>query len=229
MFEVRDLTVSYGGVEAVRSASLSVPDAGITCLIGRNGAGKSSLVNAIAGLVPSRGSVVLGERDLSSASTTRRARAGIALVPETRRVYATLSARENLLLGARGRSREVADRYAEILELFPPIAAFERRFGNQLSGGEQQMVAIGRALMCRPRLLVLDEPSLGLAPIIVSAVLDAVQSLATKGQGVLLIEQNGRAALSVSQRAYSMAEGRVAVIDHQSPHFDPSSLEALYL
>ncbi|WP_141004222.1 ABC transporter ATP-binding protein [Nocardioides humi] len=202
----------------------------MTCLIGRNGAGKSSLVNALAGLVkPSGGRIVLDGKDLSRAGAATRSRAGIALVPESRRVYGSLSALENIWLGARGNKREAEERLASIIELFPAIERFQDRGGNQLSGGEQQMVAIARALMCDPKVLVLDEPSLGLAPIVVKAVLGGIEQLALRGQAILLIEQNGRAALRISQHAYAMARGEIHSLDHQSPEFNERELQALYL
>ncbi len=230
MLEIRDLKVSYKGISAVRGVDLAVPEGGITCLIGRNGAGKSSLVNAVAGLVKSSsGSVVLDGKDLTRYSTTARSRAGIALVPDSRRVLGTLTVLENLMLGARGNRREVGERLESVLALFPAIDRFKDRGGHQLSGGEQQMVAIGRGLMCNPKVLILDEPSHGLAPIVVKAVLVGIDAVAKSGQAILLIEQNGRAALQISQHAYAMTFGEVLLLDHKSPEFNERELQSLYL
>lgn len=230
MLEISGLAVSYRGIDAVRDASIEVKPGGVTCLIGRNGAGKSSFVNAVAGLVrPTAGSIVLEGRDLTRASTASRARGGIALVPESRRVFASLTAQENILLGARGQRADREAAYREVMEIFPPLARFATRHGNQLSGGEQQMVAIARALVCRPKVLILDEPSLGLAPIVVKAVMAGVEELARRGQAILLIEQNGRAALRISNQAYAMAQGQIHPLDHRSAEFNESQLQALYL
>lgn len=230
MLEITDLSVSYKGIDAVRNATMRVPGGGITCLIGRNGAGKSSLVNALAGLIkPTGGTIVLDGKDLSKAGAASRARAGISLVPESRRVYGSLSALENIWLGARGNRQENQERLDSIIELFPAIERFRFRAGNQLSGGEQQMVAIARGLMCAPKVLVLDEPSLGLAPIVVKAVLGGIEQLAARGQAILLIEQNGRAALRISEHAYAMARGEIHSLDHQSAEFNERELQALYL
>lgn len=230
MLEIKDLKVSYKGISAVRGVNLTVPEGGITCLIGRNGAGKSSLVNAVAGLVKaSAGSVSLDGKDISRYSPTARSRAGIALVPESRRVLGTLSALENVMLGARGNRKAVAERLDTVLALFPAIERFKDRGGHQLSGGEQQMVAIGRGLMCNPKVLILDEPSLGLAPIVVKAVLAGIKAVAESGQAILLIEQNGRAALQISHHAYAMALGETLLLDHRSIEFNERELQALYL
>ncbi|NKQ56159.1 ABC transporter ATP-binding protein [Amycolatopsis sp. K13G38] len=230
MLEVENLSVAYKGIHAVNGISFTVPAGGITCMIGRNGAGKSSTVGAIAGFVKaSGGRVVLDGRDLTHTSTAGRSRAGVALVPENRRIFGTLTAAENVMLGAPSSRGDAQARFAEILELFPAIRTFQGRGGHQLSGGEQQMVAISRALMCSPKVLILDEPSLGLAPIVVKAVFAAIEELASAGQAILLIEQNGRAALRISQRAYAMSLGQVHELDHRSAGFDERELHALYL
>jgi len=229
MLEIRSLSVSYNGIVAVRDASLTARP-GITCLVGRNGAGKSSLVNAIAGIVKATsGAIILDGKDLIPESAATRSRHGIALVPETRRIYGSLSALENLKLGARGKRAQIDARLAEVLELFPAISRFKDRGGHQLSGGEQQMVAIARAYMCAPKVLILDEPSLGLGPIVVKAVFGSIVEMARRGQTILLIEQNGRAALRISDYAYTMAYGEIRSLDHRAPDFKESDLQSLYL
>ena len=227
MLEVKDLSVSYGGIQAVRHAGLSIKEAAITCLIGRNGSGKSSLVQAIAGLVPSRGITTLDGVDISRHSPTRRAHAGISLVPEGRRIFGTLTVRENLLLGAPRDNAVARQRLGTVLDVLPAMRDFLDRGGHQISGGQQQMVAIGRALMRSPRLLILDEPSLGLAPLVVIEVFRAIHRVAAGGQAVLLIEQNAKAALEIADYAYAMSLGEVEWLGATAdlPHdFEPDDL-----
>ena len=207
MLDVDDLSVSYGGILAVRQVSLSVAESAITCLIGRNGSGKSSLVQAIAGLISSSGRATLDGVDISRKSPAARARLGISLVPESRRIFGSLSVRENLMLGAPSNSAAAVARLEEVLEVFPALRDLLPRGGHEISGGQQQMLAIGRALMRSPRLLILDEPSLGLGPLIVAEVFRAIQRIAAAGQAVLLVEQNAKAALTVAQYAYAMSLG----------------------
>ena len=209
MLEIKNLSVLYGGIRAVRDVGLSVKEAAITCLIGRNGSGKSSLVQAIAGMVPSWGVTTLDGVDISRHSPTRRAQAGISLVPEGRRIFGSLSVRENLLLGAPRATAVARQRLETVLGIFPLMREFLDRGGHQISGGQQQMVAIGRALMRSPRLLILDEPSLGLAPLVVNEVFHAIHQVASEGQSVLLIEQNAKAALEIADYAYAMSLGEV--------------------
>ena len=227
MLEVKDLCVSYGGIQAVRQASLAIKEAAITCLIGRNGSGKSSLVQAIAGLVPSRGVTTLDGVEISRHSPTQRARAGIALVPEGRRIFGSLTVRENLLLGAPRERAQAQRRLAGALEIFPAMREFLDRGGHRISGGQQQMVAIGRGLMRAPRLLILDEPSLGLAPLVVNEVFHAIHRVAAQGQAVLLIEQNAKAALAIADYAYAMSLGEVEWLGPTAdlpPDFEPDDL-----
>lgn len=227
MLEVRNLSVSYGGIRAVRDVGLSVKEAAITCLIGRNGSGKSSLVQAIAGMVASRGVTTLDGVEISRHSLTQRAQAGISLVPEGRRIFGSLSVRENLLLGAPRTSGVARQRLETVLGIFPSMQEFLDRGGHQISGGQQQMVAIGRALMRSPRLLILDEPSLGLAPLVVNVVFHAIRRVASEGQSVLLIEQNAKAALEIADYAYAMSLGEVEWLGATAdlpPDFEPNDL-----
>ncbi len=230
MLKVEELSVHYGGITAVRSVSMEAAAGEITCIIGRNGSGKSSFVNALAGLVRSRAaSAMLDGTELSRMPAWRRARAGLSLVPEDRRIFATLSVRENLLLARRSSRSAAASDLDAVIDIFPELSAFMDRGGAEISGGQQQMVAIGRGLMRRPRLLILDEPSLGLAPIVVEQVFRAIGEIAARGQAVLLIEQNARAALDISARAYAMSLGHLRPLDETARALDSEQLAEMYL
>lgn len=213
MLEVRDLVTAYGAVHALDGVSLSVPAGEIVAVLGANGAGKTTLMRTISGLVrPRAGHVVLDHRDLVGLSPEDVVRRGVALIPEGRGVIAELTAEENLRLGAAWR-RDRTDRaraLREVYELFPQIADRRRWPANDLSGGERQMLVIGRALMSRPRLLLLDEPSLGMAPLVVARVMALLRRLRDQmGLSVLLAEQNARSALSVADHAVVVSLGRV--------------------
>jgi branched-chain amino acid transport system ATP-binding protein len=212
LLEVRALEAFYGQAQALRGVDLDVGAAEIVALVGPNGAGKSTFVHSIAGLHRSRrGQMRLAGEDV----LRRRAHAvcdlGIAVVPEGRRVFPHMSVEDNLCLGAyrRGARPGFRDALEEVYALFPQLRERSRRLAGSLSGGEQQMLAIGRALMSRPRLLLLDEPSLGLAPVVVDGVMDAVGAIAASGVGVLLVEQDVERALDVAARGYLLVEGRV--------------------
>ncbi len=217
MLRIRNLDVSYGPVAALRRVSLHVNPGEIATIIGANGAGKSTLLRTIAGLTPARGgevdfrgSPVLGLR------TERIVALGCSLVPEGRQVFATLPVRENLLIGGsvrvrRGLRREVEGDLEKVYRLFPRLQERERQLAGTLSGGEQQMLAIGRALMARPSLVMLDEPSMGLAPLVVKDILLTVERIAAGGTTVLLVEQNARSALRVARRGYVLENGRVVL------------------
>ena len=211
MLEIADLHVRYATAEAVRGVSLSVTPGRVTLVLGANGAGKTSTLRAAAGLVKAHaGRVVLDGRDVTGLAPHRIVRAGMVLVPEGRRVFAPLTVEENLVLGgytaSRDRSREVLDR---VFTMFPILR--ERRSGpaGLLSGGEQQMLAFGRALMSSPRVIMLDEPSMGLAPTMVESVLEAVRAMADEGLSVLLVEQNAEMGLEVADDVVAMARGEV--------------------
>jgi len=210
MLEVEDLRVSYGAVEAVHSISFSVEKGQVVALIGANGAGKTSTLAAISGVVrPSGGRIRLEGRDLAGAPTHQIVAAGVVQVPEGREVLARMTVEENLLLGSRGRGGAAALR--PVYDRFPIL--FERRAlsAGNLSGGEQQMLAIGRALLASPRLLLLDEPSLGLAPKMVAAIFEVLTDLKRQGVTMLLVEQNALRALRLADRAFVMDLGRLAL------------------
>jgi branched-chain amino acid transport system ATP-binding protein len=227
MLQVEGVSVSYGGIRAVRDASLTATEGVVTSIIGRNGAGKSSLVQGVAGLVKCSGRVVLDGVDFSSKSASARARAGISLVPEDRRIFGELSVRENLQLAA-GHSLD-DEELAFVLSVFPKLEQLMSNGGHQISGGEQQMVAIARGLLRKPRILILDEPSLGLAPLVVEEVFRAISAVAELGQAVLLIEQNAPAALEISESAYAMSLGRLESLGNHPFAIDRQQLQDLYL
>ena len=229
--EVRDLEVAYGGVPAVRGLSLSVPPGEIVGLIGPNGAGKSTTLHAIMGLIPSRGGeIMLGERSLRGRSPETVARSGVALVPEGRRLFAELTVDENLRLGlaARSSSEGVEDDIAEVLELFPVCAEFQHRHAGALSGGQQQQLAIARALVAKPSILMLDEPSLGLAPTIVDLVFSTLRTVAERGIGVLLVEQRAQRTVALASRTHVLANGELRLTLTPDDAADTDRMVAAY-
>ena len=212
MLEVRDLQVAYGAAQALWGVSLEVRPGELLCVVGPNGAGKTTLINAIAGMLRARsGHIVLNGQDITQLPAHRFCEAGIALVPEGRRLFTGMSVLENLELGSYlPHAKAVrAETLAQVIELFPVIREKLASPAGELSGGQQQMVAIARALMARPRLLLLDEPSLGLSPRIVSDMFAAIRRINADGMSVLLVEQNVAMAMEVSQRAYVLEEGRI--------------------
>lgn len=212
MLEVEDVSVAYGGVTALDGVKLTVPDRGITAVLGPNGAGKSTLLKAIAGMIkPQRGRVSYNGRSLVGLAPEDIVRLGISMVPEGGGVIRELTVDENLQLAQMWRADRIDGRkaIAEVMDLFPPLAARRRAAAHSLSGGERQMLAVGRALASRAELLLLDEPSLGLAPKLVSLIMQTVRKLcADRGISVLLVEQNARSALSVANEAILLSAGR---------------------
>jgi branched-chain amino acid transport system ATP-binding protein len=212
MLEVRDLDAFYGDAQALWGISLDVADGETVSIIGPNGAGKTTLVQTIARLHTSaRGGIVVGGTDLTAVAAHRVCDHGVTIVPEGRRVFPHLTTEENLLLGAYRKAARAEHRKTQkgVYELFPRLAERSRQPAGNLSGGEQQMLAIGRALMARPRLLLLDEPSLGLAPVVVDEVFEAIQTINREGVSILLVEQDVDRALAISARGYLLIEGRV--------------------
>jgi branched-chain amino acid transport system ATP-binding protein len=212
MLAVRDLHTYYGGIAALRGISFDVPRGGVIALVGANGAGKSTTLNTISGLLaPRRGTIQFEGRDVAGWRAERVAALGLVQVPEGRQVLSPLTVEENLLLGAYTRhDRAVRADLAAVYERFPRLSERRGQIAGSLSGGEQQMLAIGRALMSRPKLLMLDEPSLGLAPLIVQEVFRAVAALKEQGATILLVEQNARKALAVADYAYVLEGGEIA-------------------
>jgi branched-chain amino acid transport system ATP-binding protein len=212
LLEVRNLSVSYGNVSAVRDVSVHVEEGSIAAVLGANGAGKTSLLNAIMGVTRAQGVVRFAGQVISGWSSARRVSAGMALVPEGRRILLSLTIEENLLMGAyQRRDREITGDLTKMYYLFPNLARRRNHLGSVLSGGEQQMLAIGRALMARPRLLLMDEPSLGLSPLFVREVFNLVRTLNSSGLAILLVEQNTRMALQAARRGYVLKLGRLAI------------------
>jgi branched-chain amino acid transport system ATP-binding protein len=213
ILEIRDLSVSYGAIEALKGISLTLGAGEIVTLIGANGAGKSTTLRTIMGLVPARrGEILFRGQSTRSRPTFRLVREGLILVPEGRAIFANLTVRENLEMGAYARKDgDTAKDFEKVYGIFPRLKEREKQTGGTLSGGEQQMLAIGRGLMSRPRLLLLDEPSLGLAPLLVGAIFEAIEEIHRQGTPVLLVEQNANAALKHSNRAYVLETGSVAL------------------
>ncbi len=213
LLEVRDLRIHYGGIEAVRGVDLAVEEGELVCLIGANGAGKTSTLKGVLGLVAHSGAVRYAGHPLKGLATHAIAARGVALVPEGRGVFARLTVAENLDMGAYSRRDRAGVRadLDHVYNLFPRL--FERRAqtAGTLSGGEQQMLAIGRALMSRPRLLLLDEPSMGLAPLMVQKIYETIQAVSREGVTLLLVEQNANLALRVSSRGYVMESGAITL------------------
>ena len=235
LLEVRDLRVTFGYVEAVRGISLSVNAGEIVALIGPNGAGKSSALNAIAGLLrPAGGSVLLEGRELAGAPSHAAVAAGIVLVPEGRAILQRMSVHENLVIGAEARpwpgGREEARAAIEAqLHRFPSLQRRLDAPAGALSGGEQQMLAIARGLLARPRILLLDEPSMGLAPLLVRQIFEIVREIHHEGTTILLVEQNARMALQISQKAYVLERGEVALQGAAAELAKDPRLQAAYL
>ena len=215
ILEVSDLHVSYGGIGAVHGVSLAVGSGQIVTVIGPNGAGKTTLLNAVMGVQPGRGSVRFQGVDVGRLSIEGRVRLGMSLVPEKRELFSTLSVQDNLRLGAFRHRRDgtAAARQSmdEIFAMFPRLQERRRQHAGTLSGGERQMLAIGRALMAKPALLMLDEPSLGLAPLIVGEIFRIIAGLRARGCAILLVEQNARAALQVADHGYVLENGQMAL------------------
>jgi branched-chain amino acid transport system ATP-binding protein len=208
LLSVSDAHIAYGKVEAVRAVSLDVADNEIVTIIGANGAGKTTLLNAIMGILPLKGRVTFAGQDMLRLEIEDRVAAGLSLVPEHRELFATMNVEDNLQLGAFRIAKAVATQsFERVYTLFPRLKERRKQLAGTLSGGEQQMLAMGRALMGAPKLLMLDEPSLGLAPIIVADIFRIVGELRTAGVSVLLVEQNAQAALQIADRAYVMELG----------------------
>jgi branched-chain amino acid transport system ATP-binding protein len=232
MLKVEGLSAHYGGIHALQGIDLEVPDGAIVSLIGANGAGKSTTLKAIVGLVKSSGGQVLwnGER-LTGLQTKDIVSRGVCLVPEGRRVFPNLTVDENLTLGAYSRNdREgIATYRRRMFDLFPRLADRKHQKAGTLSGGEQQMLAVGRALMTRPKILMMDEPSLGLAPIIVKMIFDIVKAIHAEGVSVLLVEQNAKAALEIADYAYVLETGRITLHGPGKQLLDDDGVRKAYL
>jgi branched-chain amino acid transport system ATP-binding protein len=230
LLEVADVHIAYGKVEAVRGVSLDVAANEIVTIIGANGAGKSTLLNAIMGVLPLKGRVGFAGEDIARLEIEDRVALGISLVPEHRELFATMNVEDNLQLGAfRVSKAAAAISFERVYTLFPRLKERRKQLAGTLSGGEQQMLAMGRALMGAPRLLMLDEPSLGLAPIIVADIFRTIGELRAAGVSVLLVEQNAQAALKIADRAYVMELGEFVLNGAASEIAANSRVAASYL
>lgn len=233
LLEISDVSAGYmPGVDVVRNISLAVSLGEVVALLGRNGAGKSTLIRCISGLLkPRAGSISFAGSALASSEPAAIVKAGIATVPEGRRVFASLTVQENLALGMFSRRRGVAVRsdVARIFDLFPKLAERRNQLAGTLSGGEQQMVAMGRALMAEPKMLLLDEPSMGLAPMMIEGVFDMINRLAKDGVTILLVEQNAVAALDVADRAYVLERGAIVQSGNAADIESRSDIKSHYL
>ena len=212
LLEIRNLSVSYGGINAVKDINLDVPEGQIVTLIGANGAGKSAVLRTISGLVKTKtGSVTYEGKELLGKSPDYIVSQGVTLVPEGRRVFTDLTVLENLKIGAYLRKDNIEPDIEYVYSLFPRLKERAWQFAGTLSGGEQQMLAVGRALMSRPRLIMMDEPSLGLAPLVVKSIFDIIKTINQKGITVLLIEQNANMALMAAHTAYVLETGSITM------------------
>ncbi|MCK9389480.1 MAG: ABC transporter ATP-binding protein [Sulfuritalea sp.] len=231
MLEALNLQVHYGGIAAVKGISFAVEQGEMVCLIGANGAGKTSTLKALARMIPSRGEIHYGNRRIETLPSHELIGKGLALVPEGRGVFARLTVAENLLMGAyhRNDANGIAVDLARIYDLLPRLKERSSQVAGTLSGGEQQMLAIGRALMGRPKLLLLDEPSMGLAPLMVQKVFEVVQKIAAEGVTILLVEQNARLALEVCSRGYVMESGLITLADSSVALLADSRVRTAYL
>ncbi|MCP3468901.1 ABC transporter ATP-binding protein [Bradyrhizobium sp. CCGUVB1N3] len=232
LLEVKNIDVFYGAIHAIRDLSVIVNEGEIVTLIGSNGAGKTTALGAISRLLPIRsGDVLLDGRSLGSVPPHEVVRLGLAHVPERRRIFADLTVIENLEMGAFtvGSKADIASRMAEMLDLFPRLAERRKQFGGTLSGGEQQMLAVARALMQRPRILLLDEPSMGLSPLFVERIFDIVETINKRGVTILLVEQNAHMALAIADRGYVLKNGTIVDQGSGAQLRSDESIQAAYL
>jgi len=231
LLEAVDLSVHYGGIAAVKGVSFAIFDAEMVCLIGANGAGKTSTLKALARMIPSSGEIHYRDERLDRLPSHALIAKGLALVPEGRGIFSRLTVAENLLMGAYHRHDQagIAADLEHVFTLLPRLAERKHQLAGTLSGGEQQMLAIGRALMGRPKLLLLDEPSMGLAPLMVEKVFEVIRAIAAEGVTILLVEQNARLALQTCTRGYVMESGRITLADASDKLLADPRVRAAYL
>ena len=232
MLKIRDLVVAYGGIEALKGISVDVPDGQIVTLIGANGAGKSTLLRTIMGLEkPKSGTLEYNEEKLNGLNSQRIVLKGITLVPEGRRVFPNRTVLENLRIGAYMRNDEdgIKADIRKIYDIFPRLEERNWQMAGTLSGGEQQMLALGRALMCRPKLIMMDEPSLGLAPLVIKEIFNIIRRINESGTTVLLVEQNANMALKVAHHAYVLETGRIKMEGSGKELLENEEIKEAYL
>ena len=232
MLKIKDLNVSYGGIKALQGINLEVPDGKIVTLIGANGAGKSTLLRTISGLVKAQsGSISVNDKEILGLPINKVCKEGIALVPEGRRVFTDLTVQENLKIGAylRNDKKEIEKDLEWVYELFPRLKERYWQYAGTLSGGEQQMLAVGRALMSRPKLMMMDEPSLGLAPLVVQQIFSIIKEINNKGVTILLIEQNANMALKTADIAYVIETGNIVLSGSGKELLENDTVKEAYL
>ncbi len=232
MLEVNDIHTYYGSIHALKGVSLKIEKGEIVCLIGANGAGKTTTLMSISGVLrPKQGSIIFEGTDITKAPTDKIVKMGLTQVPEGRMIFPRLTVQENLMMGAysRKKSEELQRDEDWIYELFPILKERRRQAGGTLSGGEQQMLAIGRAIMARPRILLLDEPSLGLAPIIVENIFEVITEINRQGTTILLVEQNAQMALQIAHRGYVVATGSIFLHGSSRELLENRQVRAAYL
>lgn len=232
MLEVKDLEVYYGMIQAIKGISFQVNEGEVIALIGANGAGKTTILHTVTGLLsPKKGSVIFEGKDITRVPAHRIVSLGMAHVPEGRRVFAQLTVYQNLMMGAFTRTNkgEIEESLGEVYKRFPRLEERKNQVAGTLSGGEQQMLAMGRALMSRPRIILMDEPSMGLSPILVNEIFDIIQSVSATGTTVLLVEQNARKALSIANRAYVLETGKIVLEGDAKELMNDDSIKKAYL
>jgi branched-chain amino acid transport system ATP-binding protein len=232
MLKVKDLNVYYGKIHAIKGIDFEVNDGEIVTLIGANGAGKSTTLRTISGLIrPEKGAISFDGEDLTKVKPFHIPDIGIAQVPEGRQIFAEMSVYENLIMGAyiRKDKREIADDLDKVFEYFPRLKERSKQIGGTLSGGEQQMLAMGRALMAKPKLILLDEPSMGLAPILVDEIFSMIQTINASGVTVLLVEQNAKKALNIANRAYVLETGKIKLSGDADKLMENDEVRSAYL
>ena len=232
MLEIKDLEVYYGVIQAIKGISFEVNQGEVIALIGANGAGKTTTLHTITGLIsPKKGSVVFEGKDITKVPAHKIVSMGMAHVPEGRRVFAELSVYENLKMGAYTRSdkNEIEESLANVYKRFPRLEERKNQMAGTLSGGEQQMLAMGRALMSRPKIILMDEPSMGLSPILVNEICDIIRSVSESGTTVLLVEQNAKKALAIADRAYVLETGRITMSGNAKDLLEDDSIKKAYL
>ncbi|MBP3792973.1 MAG: ABC transporter ATP-binding protein [Ruminococcus sp.] len=232
MLEIKDLCVNYGVIKALKGITFEVNEGEVIALIGANGAGKTTTLHTITGLLNARsGSIVLDGKDITKTPAHKIVKMGIAHVPEGRRIFQNLTVLDNIRLGAFTRKDKdgIAQDVEKVYKLFPRLEERKNQVAGTLSGGEQQMLAMGRALMSKPRIVVMDEPSMGLSPILVSEIFDIIQSIRQQGTTVLLVEQNAKKALSIADRAYVLETGKIVLSGKASDLINDESVKKAYL
>lgn len=232
MLEIRDLEVYYGMIQAIKGISFEVNEGEIVSLIGANGAGKTTILHTVTGLLsPKKGSVIFEGKDITKVPAHKIVSLGIAHVPEGRRVFAQLSVYQNLKMGAYTRKDkdEIESTLEAVYKRFPRLEERKNQLAGTLSGGEQQMLAMGRALMSHPRIILMDEPSMGLSPILVNEIFDIIQSVSSTGTTVLLVEQNAKKALSIANRAYVLETGKIVKSGDAAELMNDDSIKKAYL